>query len=119
MHRRTHKPTTMCSFRVWCHKSYSLFICTQTDRGIPVGYEPSRSRQAPAAPPTPHKRPPAPSRPRGETAEERRERKAAVKEAKRASREVKKEFKRAFKEEHVRQQTHAACNPAASVLPIS
>ena len=57
-------------------------------------------------------------RPRGETAEQRKARKAAVKEAQRASRAAKKELKAAFKQEAGRQKKMVAGRAAAGGAPV-
>jgi hypothetical protein len=58
------------------------------------------------------------ARPKGETAEERKARKAAVKEAQRQARSSKKALKQMFKSEATKQKKQAAGTSNTTVVPI-
>ena len=58
------------------------------------------------------------AREKGESTEDRKARKAAVKEAKRAAREAKKELRGIYSQEHARAQRHAATNKAANASVV-
>lgn len=58
------------------------------------------------------------AREKGESAEDKKARKAAVKDAKRAAREAKKELRGIYSQEHSRAQRHAATNKAANASVV-
>lgn len=108
-------------------------IIKLSDQGIPLGYAPVVVRQprdqqqggaaapaAPAAAPTTPPGPVASTRRKGESAEDKKARKTAVKEAKRESRVAKKELKQAFKEQSTLQQARVASGGVGvSTIPMA